>query len=312
MATYLVTGGAGFIGSHIVDELVRRGESVRVLDNLSTGREENLSAVRGQIEWHKADIRDLESLRPALRGAEYVIHLAALSSVPASIADPVAFNAVNVGGTLHVLVAARDAGVQRVVLASSASIYGDNSALPLAESETPRFLSPYAFTKYAGEQYCQLFTRLDGLETVCLRYFNIFGPRQDPRSPYSGVLSIFFAAYQRGEAPTVFGDGEQSRDFVYVANVVEATLGACTAPEANGAAINVGMGEQRTLNETLRLLNAIYGRELKPSYAPPRAGDIRHSRADISRARRRLGYEPKISFEAGLRQSIDWFRGPKK
>ena len=312
MAIYLVTGGAGFIGSHIVDELVRRGESVRVLDNLSTGREENLAAVRGQIEWHKADVRDLESLRPALRGAEYVIHLAALSSVPGSIADPVAFNAVNVGGTLHVLVAARDAGVQRVVLASSASVYGDNSALPLAESEVPRFLSPYAFTKYAGEQYCQLFTRLDTLETVCLRYFNVFGPRQDPRSPYSGVLSIFFAAYERGEAPTVFGDGEQSRDFVYVANVADATLRACTAPEANGAAINVGMGEQRTLNETLRLLNAIYEREMKPSYAPPRAGDIRHSRADISRARRLLGYDPRISFEEGLRKSIDWFRGPKK
>jgi len=309
MATYLVTGGAGFIGSHIVDELVRCGESVRVLDNLSTGREENLAAVRGQIEWHKADIRDLESIRPAFRAAEYVIHEAALSSVPGSIADPVAFNAVNVGGTLQVLVAARDAGVKRVVLASSASVYGDNTALPLAESEAPRFLSPYAFTKYAGEQYCQLFTRLDGLETVCLRYFNVFGPRQDPGSPYSGVLSIFFAAYQRGEAPTVFGDGEQSRDFVYVANVVEATLRACTAPDVSGSLINVGMGEQRTLNETLQLLNAIYEREVKPCYGPPRPGDIRHSRADISRARRLLGYEPKISFEAGLRKSIDWHRG---
>jgi nucleoside-diphosphate-sugar epimerase len=309
MATYLVTGGAGFIGSHIVEELVRRGESVRVLDNLSTGREENLAAVRGQIEWHKADVRDLEGIRPAFRGAEYVIHEAALSSVPGSIADPVAFNAVNVGGTLHVLVAARDAGVKRVVLASSASVYGDNTALPLVESEAPRFLSPYAFTKYAGEQYCQLFTRLGALETVCLRYFNVFGPRQDPGSPYSGVLSIFFAAYQRGEAPTVFGDGEQTRDFVFVENVADATLRACSAPNVSGKAINVGMGEQRTLNQTLQLLNTIYEREVKPSYGSPRPGDIRHSRADISRARRLLGYEPKIGFEAGLRKSIDWHRG---
>ncbi len=308
MGLYLVTGGAGFIGSHIVEELLRRGESVRVLDNLSTGREQNLKAVTESIEWCKFDVRDLKSIRPAFEGVDYVVHEAALSSVQGSLADPVTFNAVNLDGTLNVLAAARGAGVKRVIFASSASVYGDDPVLPRVESQRPQPLSPYALTKLAAEQYCQIFSTQYGLETVALRYFNVFGPRQDPNSPYSGVLSIFFAAYLSNTVPKIFGDGDQSRDFVYVDNVVDATLRACTARQASGQVINVGMGEQRTLNETIRLLNTIFAREVKPSYEPSRPGDVRHSRADITLARRLLGFEPTISFEEGLRRNLEWCR----
>ena len=308
MSFYLVTGGAGFIGSNIVDELVRRGEDVRIIDNLSTGCAENLATVRGRITLCEADIRDLEAIRPQFSGADYVIHAAALPSVPRSIADPLITNAVNIDGTLNVLVAARDAKVKRLVFAASSSAYGDDPTLPRVESQCPCPLSPYALTKLAGEHYCRIFHKVYGLETVALRYFNIFGPRQNPDSPYTGVLSLFIAAYLRGETPMIFGDGEQSRDFTFVENAVDATLRACTASGAAGNVINVGAGERYTLNETIGLLNGILGRKVVPRYDAPRPGDVRHSHADISRASRVLGHQPKVSFEEGLRRTAKWYR----
>ena len=308
MALYLVTGGAGFIGSHIVEELVHRGESVRILDNLSTGHEANLAAVRGKIDFHQADIRDLESIRPVFAGVDYVVHLAALASVVRSMEDPVETTLVNLNGTLHVLLAARDAGANRVVMAATAAAYGDDPALPRVETQMPQPLSPYALTKLADEYYGQIFNRNFGLEVVALRYFNIFGPRQDPQSAYTGVLSKFIVACLRGTTPTIFGDGEQSRDFTYVANVVDATLRACLAPAAPGKVINVGTGRSFTLNQTIDLLNAILGLQVKPQYGAPRRGDVRHSTAEISRARATLGYEPLVSFEDGLRRTVDWLR----
>jgi nucleoside-diphosphate-sugar epimerase len=291
MSTYLVTGGAGFIGSNIIGELVRRGETVRALDNLATGHIENLTSVREKIQWHEADIRNLESIRPDFEGVDYVIHLAAIPSVPRSVADPLTSNSSNIDGTLNVLLAARDAGVKRAVF-----------------SQEPRPLSPYALTKLTGEYYCKIFTSIYGLETVSLRYFNIFGPHQSPDSPYSGVLSLFISAYVNGKIPTIFGDGEQSRDFTYVENAVDATLRACTAPEASGQVINVGTGERHTLNETIKILDRIFGRQVTPRYDAPRAGDVRHSHADISLARKLLGYKPGVRFEEGLMKTVDWFR----
>jgi UDP-glucose 4-epimerase len=312
MATYLVTGGAGFIGSHIVHELVRRGDEVRVLDNFATGKRDNLRAVRDRVAIHEADIRELEKIRPLFAGVDYVVHLAALASVARSVADPVGANAVNLDGTLHVLVASRDAGVRRLVFAASAAAYGNSPTMPRSESLTPDPLSPYALAKLAGEYYCRIFTRLYHLDAVALRFFNIFGPRQDPESPYTGVLSKFVTAYLRGSTPVIFGDGEQSRDFTYVANVVEAVLLACRAPEALGATINVGTGESCTLNQTIALLNRIVGREVTPRYDPPRLGDALESRADITLARRVLGYEPKVRFEQGLQQTVEWYRAELK
>jgi UDP-glucose 4-epimerase len=308
MALYLVTGGAGFIGSHIVEELVRRGESVRVLDNLSTGHEENLAVVRDKIELQKADIRDLEAIRPLFKGVDYVIHLAALVSVVRSIENPVETTLINLNGTLHVLLAACNAQVRRVVLAASAAAYGDAPTAQQVETQLPQPLSPYALTKVADEYYGQIFHHVFGMEVVALRYFNIFGPRQYPNSPYAGVLSKFIAGYFHGTAPTIFGDGEQSRDFTYVANVVDATLRACQAPTASGKIINVGSGKSTTLNQTIGILNGILGVEVKPQYAPPRRGDVRHSAADIALARATLGYEPQVAFEDGLRRTVDWLR----
>ena len=308
MTSYLVTGGAGFIGSNLVDELLRREHRVRVLDNLSTGRPENLAAVRERIDFFNADICDLETIRPCFAGVDYVIHLAALPSVPRSVADPISANRVNIEGTLNVLLAAREAGVKRVVFAASSAAYGDNPILPRVESHEPRPMSPYALTKVAGEYYCQIFTRLYGVEAVALRYFNIFGPRQNPHSQYSGVLSKFIAAYIEGTTPTIFGDGEQSRDFTYIDNVVDATLRACTAPNAPGRAINVGVGGRFTLNQTIALLNQIFGKQVTPRYDPPRSGDVLHSQADISLARQLLGYEPKVPYEQGLRKTVEWYR----
>lgn len=308
MATYLITGGAGFIGSNIVDELLRRGETVRVLDNLSTGLAENLASARDRIQFYAEDIRDLEKIRPCFEGADYVIHLAALASIPRSIADPITSNAVNVDGTLNVLVAARDAKAKRVVFAASSSAYGDNPVLPRVETHEPRPLSPYALMKLTGEYYCKVFTNIYGLETVSLRYFNIFGPRQNPNSPYTGVLSLFNAAYIRGTTPTVYGDGEQSRDFTYVSNVVDASLRACTASGASGGVYNIGVGEQHSINQVVAMMNKIFGREVKPNYAPARKGDVRESLADISRAAAVLGYTPIVSFEDGLRKTVDWYR----
>ncbi|HKS96837.1 MAG TPA: SDR family oxidoreductase [Terriglobia bacterium] len=308
MASYLVTGGAGFIGSHIVEKLVEAEHEVRVVDNLSTGKLENLEAVRGRISWYETDIRDLDKLHEACGGVDYVIHLAALSSVARSLEDPALTNEVNLGGTLNVLLAARDARAKRLVFASSAAVYGDRPEMPRTESQEPCPLSPYAVTKLAGEYYCQVFTRLFGLEAVPLRFFNIFGPRQDPASPYSGVLSRFITAYLEGTSPTIFGDGEQSRDFTHVANVVDAVLRALKAPQAAGRVINVGTGESSTLNQTIALLDKIFGQKGAPGYAAPRPGDVRESLADITLARRLLGYEPLVSFEQGLRATVEWYR----
>jgi UDP-glucose 4-epimerase len=308
MAFYMVTGGAGFIGSHMVEELVRRGDKVIVLDNFATGRRENLAAVRDQVDLREADIQNLDVIHPTFTGVDFVIHLAAIPSVPRSIKDPLTTNAVNIDGTLNVLLAARDAAVKRVVFAASSSAYGDNPVLPRVENQEPRPLSPYALTKLAGEYYCQIFWRVYGLETVALRYFNIFGPRQDPGSPYSGVLSLFIAAYDRGETPVIFGDGEQARDFTYVQNAVDATLRACTAREAPGRVINIGVGEEHTLNKAIACLNKIFGRQVTPRYEAPRAGDVRYSQADLSLARQLLGYEPSVRFEEGLERTVTWYR----
>ncbi len=308
MALYLVTGGAGFIGSHIVEELVRRGESVRILDNLSTGKVANLSAVRDKVDLRETDIRNLDSIRPLFAGVDYVIHLAALASVARSMEDPVETTQVNLGGTVHVLLAARDAKVKRVVMAATAAAYGNDPALPRVETQTPQPLSPYAVTKLASEYYGQIFNDNFGLEAVSLRFFNIFGPRQDPKSPYTGVLSKFIVAYLTGATPVIFGDGEQSRDFTYVANVVDASLRACKSPAAAGKIINVGTGKSATLNQTITVLNGIFAKQVKPQHGPPRAGDVKHSTADITLARAALGYEPLVSFEDGLRKTVAWLR----
>jgi nucleoside-diphosphate-sugar epimerase len=308
VAHYLVTGGAGFIGSHMVEEVVRRGDSVRILDNLSTGKAANLSAVRDKVDLREADIRDLDSIRPLFEGVDYVIHLAALASVARSMEDPVETTQVNLGGTLHVLLAARDAKVKRVVMAATAAAYGNDPALPRLETQTPQPLSPYAVTKLASEYYGQIFNDNFGLEVVSLRFFNIFGPRQDPQSPYTGVLSKFIVAYLSGATPVIFGDGEQSRDFTYVANVVDASLRACRAPRAAGKVINVGTGKSATLNQTITILNGIFAKQAKPQYGPPRAGDVKHSTADISLARAALGYEPLVPFEDGLRKTVTWLQ----
>ena len=308
MALYLVTGGAGFIGSHMVEELVRRGESVRVIDDLSTGKKENLSAVLNQIDFREADIRDLEAMRPAFEGVDYVIHFAAVSSVLRSIEEPVETTQVNLMGTLNVLVAARDAHVKRMVMACTAAIYGENPVLPRVETQMPDPLSPYAIVKVAGEYFGQVFYRLFGLEFVALRYFNIFGPRQNPFSPYSGVLSKFVRAYLTGTTPTIHGTGEQSRDFTYVANVVDATLRACHAPKAPGKVINVGTGRGTSLNRALEILDQILGVQVTPQHDPPRVGDFMQSTADITVARTILGYEPGVNFEEGLRRTVEWMR----
>ena len=304
---YLVTGGAGFIGSNTVDELVRRGHNVVVLDDLSSGKVGNLAGVQSKVELLQHSITDLGKLHDACRGVDYILHLGARTSVPRSVADPLETNRVNIDGTLNVLVAARDAKVKRVVFAGSSSVYGETPTLPKRENMPPAPISPYGLSKLAGEMYGQVFQRCYGLEFVSLRYFNVFGPRQDPGSPYSGVLSLFNAAFLNGTQPTVYGDGEQSRDFTYVGNAVEANLLACEAKRAAGLAINVGTGNRYTLNHTLALLEKITGRPAKPKYAPPREGDIRDSQADIALARDVLGYNPLIGFEEGLKRTWEWF-----
>ena len=309
---YLVTGGAGFIGSHTVDELVRRGHHVVVLDDLSSGKAQNLDGVRGKIELLQHSVTDLDRVHEACRGVDYVLHLGARTSVPRSVSDPLETNRVNVDGALDVLVAARDAKVKRVVFAGSSSVYGETPILPKRENMPPSPISPYGLTKLAGEMYGQVFQRCYGLEFVSLRYFNVFGPRQDPGSPYSGVLSLFNAAVLNGTQPTVYGDGEQSRDFTYVGNVVEANLLACEAKRAAGLAINIGTGGRYTLNQTLALLEKITGRPAKAKYAPPREGDIRDSQADISLAKDVLGYNPRIGFEEGLKHTWEWFGAAQK
>ena len=308
MATYLVTGGAGFIGSAIVRELLTRGQQVRVLDNLSTGRQENLNEVMGQIQFIAGDLCADGVPERVLEGIQYVLHQAAIPSVPRSIADPLGTHRANVDGTLRLLEAGRQAGVRRVVYASSSSAYGDTPTLPKMESMVPNPASPYAVSKLAGEYYARVFAQVYGLETVSLRYFNVFGPRQDPTSPYSGVLSRFITALLRGEQPRVYGDGEQSRDFTFVADAVEANLLACAAPEVSGRVFNIGTGRRYTLNQTLAILSEILGCRSEPVHEAARPGDVRHSQADISAAQRGLGYEPQVGFEEGLRETIGWYR----
>ena len=307
MAQYLVTGGAGFIGSHLAEELVRRGRAVRVVDNLSTGKRRNLAHVPG-VEFVEGDLADIEVARRAVAGAEYVLHQAAIPSVPRSVSDPVTSNRSNIDATLNVLVAARDAGVRRLVYAASSSAYGDTPTLPKHEAMPANPLSPYALQKLVGEQYAAMFTRLYGFETVSIRYFNVFGPRQDPSSPYSGVISLFISALVDGRRPTIYGDGEQTRDFTYVANVVDGVLKACEASAAAGRTINVATGGRISLNELYRELRRLTGAAVEPIYAEPRAGDVKHSQADITLAKTLLGYAPTVSFADGLRFTLDWYK----
>ena len=305
---YLVTGGAGFIGSNTVDELVRRGHSVVVLDDLSSGKEDNLAEVRNKITFIKGSITDIEVVRKAMHEAEYVLHLGARTSVPRSVKDPIETNKINIDGTLNVLVAAKELKVKRVVFAASSSAYGETPTLPKVETMQPQPISPYGVTKFVGELYGQTFGRCYGLENVALRYFNIFGPRQDPSSPYSGVLAKFCTAFLEDTPPVVFGDGEQTRDFTYVENAVQANLLACEAPNVSGKVFNVGVGGRVSLNEVLRELAKITGKTLEAKYEPPREGDIRDSQADISQAREFLGYSPQVSFEEGLARTFEWYR----
>jgi len=310
MAHYLVTGGAGFIGSHLAEELVRRGETVRVVDDLSTGKRENIAQIPG-IEFMEGDLADIGVAQRATKGIDFVLHQAAIPSVPRSVQDPVTSNRANVDGSLNLLVAARDAGVQRVVYAGSSSAYGNTPTLPKAETMETAPLSPYALQKLVAEQYCQMFTRLYGLSTVTIRYFNVFGPRQDPSSPYSGVISLFISALCDGRQPTIYGDGEQTRDFTYVANVVDGVLRACTAKDASGEVVNVATGGRISLNMLFTSVRDLVGANVEPLYADSRAGDVRDSQADITKAKRLLGYEPSVSFADGLARTVEWYRSSR-
>jgi len=307
LSSYLVTGGAGFIGSHLAEELIRRGHRVRIADSFITGRRENL-AVNPSAEFVEGDLADLPIADKACEGVDYVLHQAAIPSVPRSVDDPVTSNRANITATLNVLDAARRAGVKRLVYAGSSSAYGDTPTLPKHEDMPTAPKSPYALQKLVGEQYCQMFTQLYGFETVTTRYFNVFGPRQDPGSPYSGVISLFATAIPAGREPIIYGDGEQTRDFTYIANVVDGVLRACEAPQASGEVINVATGLRISLNELLRVINKLVGSNVQPIYKEPRAGDIRDSQADISKARALLGYTPHVSFEEGLKQTLEWCR----
>jgi nucleoside-diphosphate-sugar epimerase len=307
MASYLVTGGAGFIGSHLAEELVRRGHRVRVADSLITGKWSNLEHLR-DVDFVEGDLAEMPVAARAVAGVEYVLHQAAIPSVPRSVTDPVTSNRANVDASLSVLVAARDAGVKRLVYAGSSAAYGNAPTLPKHEEMAPNPLSPYALQKLVAEQYCQMFTRLYGFETVTIRYFNVFGPRQDPSSPYSGVISLFATALLEGRQPTIYGDGEQTRDFTYVANVVDGVLRACEAPEAAGEVINVATGGRISLNELLRVMSGLAGATVSPIYKDERAGDVKDSQADITKARRLLGYTPIVGLEEGLKRTLDWCR----
>ena len=304
----LVTGGAGFIGSNIVDELLKKQHKVRVLDNLSTGKRENLAAFSGQIEIVEGDIRSYHTVREAMEGIDAVLHQAALPSVPRSVRDPISSNQVNVDGTLNILYAAKDAKVRRVVYASSSSVYGDTPELPKHEQMPPNPLSPYAVSKLAAEHYCKVFAHLYAMHTVALRYFNVFGPRQDPGSQYSAVIPKFIKAMLNGDRPTIYGDGEQTRDFTYVANVVDANIRAATGNSTPGLPMNCACHDRTSLNQLVADLNVILGTSIKPEYQDPRAGDIKHSFADIQRAQKELGYQPSVDFKTGLRRTVEWYK----
>lgn len=311
MALYLITGIAGFIGSSIARAVLARGEQVRGIDNFSTGKRENITQIFDRVDFREADLLDLDAMRKACSGVDFVLHQAAIPSVPKSVLDPLGNNRANIDGTVNVLVAARDAKVKRVVYAASSSAYGDTPTLPKHEGMKPDPISPYAVAKLAGEHYMASFYRCYQLETVSLRYFNIFGPRQDPSSPYSGVLAKFITQMLSGEQPTIFGDGEQSRDFTYIDNAVEANLLACSAPadKVAGHMFNVATGRRATLNETYRLLQPLTGYSRPVKYGPERGGDIKHSLADISKAETAFGYRPMVNFEEGLRRTVEWYRG---
>ena len=307
MTRFLVTGGAGFIGSSLSRAIVERGGDVRVLDSFLTGSDANLADLP-DVEVVRGDIRDLDGLRVAMKGVERVLHQAAVPSVARSLKDPLLSNEANITGTLNVLIAARDAGVPRVVFASSSSVYGDTPTLPKVETMTPSPLSPYAVTKLTGEHYLKVFHRLYGLETVALRYFNVFGPRQDPTSDYAAVIPLFINKLARGETPHIHGDGLQSRDFTYIDNVVQANLRAAETPGVGGEVFNVACGQRYTLLDLVAALNTILGTDVQPTFGPPRPGDVMHSLADVGKARQLLGYEPSTTFEEGLERTVVWGR----
>jgi nucleoside-diphosphate-sugar epimerase len=310
MTDYLITGGAGFIGSNLAEHLVNQGHRVRVFDNFSTGKRQNLSGFEKQAEIIEGDLRDLDQIRRAVAGVRHVLHLAAIPSVPRSVANPQLTNETNVTGTLNVLLAARDAKCQRVVFSSSSSVYGDTPKLPKSEDMPPSPLSPYAVHKVTGEYYCRIFWRLYGLETLSLRYFNVFGPRQDPQSQYAAVIPRFITAILAGQQPTIFGDGKQSRDFSHVENVITANLAACEAPkEALGESFNIACGDRITLLDLVATINGIVGKNIAPKFDPPRPGDVLHSQADISKAQKLLGWTPRVDFREGIEKAVAWYRG---
>jgi len=320
LSLYLVTGGAGFIGSNITEELIKRGEKVRILDNFSTGKRENIVKFKDDIELIEGDLRDLEIVKRAMDGVDFVLHQGALPSVERSIKEPLTTNKVNILGTLNVLIAASEVKVKRVVYASSSSVYGDTptrltvararhgQALPKKEGMKTNPQSPYAVTKLIGEEYCRIYYSIYGLEIVCLRYFNVFGPRQDPSSQYAAVIPKFITLMLRGKSPPIYGDGEQSRDFTFIDNVVEANLKACKAKRASGRVFNIACGKSVTINELVQRLNKILQTRIKPTYQSPRKGDVRYSLADISQAEKILHYSPEIGFDAGIEKTVQWFR----
>ena len=314
MDKMVVTGGAGFIGSNLAEHLLKMGHSVVVIDNLSTGRKRNLAGwpetAGSRFEFLQVDINETDRMREVFCGATYVFHLAAIPSVSRSVENPVATQNANINGTMSVLTAARDAGVKRVVAASSSSVYGDDPNLPKREDRRGRCLSPYALSKFVTEEYCRLFYQLYGLETVALRYFNVFGPRQDPNSHYAAVIPKFSTLLLAGRQPVVYGDGEQSRDFTFVANVIDANWRAATSPNVAGEAFNIGCGAQTSLNQLIEKLNGILGSRVDPQYEAARKGDVRHSVADVSKAGKMLGYAPAVTLEEGLRRVLDWYRDP--
>ena len=314
MALYLITGIAGFIGSSLARAVLAQGDQVRGIDNFSTGKPENISEILSNIDFRQADLFDLSAAQQACRGVDYVLHEAAIPSVPRSVKNPLESNRANVDATVNLLVAARDAGVKRVVYAASSSVYGDTPTLPKREDMPPNPISPYAVAKLTGEYYMTSFWRCYGLETVCLRYFNIFGPRQDPTSPYSGVLAKFITQMLRGEEPTIYGDGQQSRDFTYIENVISANLLACDAPanQVAGRVFNVATGTRIDLNQTFRLLQKLTGYTGEVNYGPERTGDVKHSLADVSLAKKHLRYQPSVTFEEGLRRTVEWYRAQSK